>query len=82
MHTTKKYYTCHQLLAEELATCNCINVLQCSLGQKCPCSNILYQATIIPLDKNSETKVCYDIHEKTFKLPDANHKKLFNLRNC
>ena len=62
-------------------TCNCINISQCPLQQKCVSNNILYQANITPFGKNSETKVYYGICETTLKLRYANHKKSFNHRN-
>ena len=62
-------------------TCNCINISQCPLQQRCLSNNILYQANIIPFGENSETKVYYAICETTFKLGYANHKKSFNHRN-
>ena len=62
-------------------TCNCINIPQCPLQQKCLSNNILYQANITPIGENSETKVYYGICETTFKLRYANHKKSFNHRN-
>ena len=62
-------------------TCNCINISQCPLQQRCLSNNILYQANITPLGENSETKVYYGICETTFKLRYANHKKSFNHRN-
>ena len=61
-------------------TCNCINILQCSLQQKCLSNSILYQANI-PFGKNTETKVYYRICKTTFNLRYANHKKPFNYRN-
>ena len=61
--------------------CNCINIPQCTLQQKCLSNNILYQANITPIGENSETKVYYGICETTFKLRYANHKKSFNHRN-
>ena len=42
-------------------TCNRINTSQCSLRQRCLSNDILYQANIIPLGKNSETKIYYGI---------------------
>ena len=62
-------------------TCNCINIPQCPLQQKCLSNNILYQANITPIDENLETKVYYRICETTFKLRYANHKNSFNHRN-
>ena len=62
-------------------TCNCINISQCPLQQRCLSNNILYQANIIPFGENSETKVYYGICETIFKLRYANHKKSFNHRN-
>ena len=47
----------------------------------CLSNNILYQAYITPLGKNSETKVYYDICETTFRLRYANQKKSFKHRN-
>ena len=38
-------------------TCNCINISQCPLKQRCLSNNILYQANITPVDEYSETKV-------------------------
>ena len=61
-------------------TCNCINISQRPLQQRCPSNNILYQANITPLGDNSETKV-YGICEIAFKLRYRNHKKSFNHRN-
>ena len=63
-------------------TCNCISILQCPLQQKCFSNNILYQANITPIGKNSETKVYYGIYQTTFKVIYTNHRKLFNHRNC
>ena len=60
-------------------TCNCINIPQCPLQQKCLSNNILYQANITPIGENSETRVYY---ETKFKLKFENHKKSFNHRNC
>ena len=62
-------------------TCNCINISQCPLQQRCLSNNILYQANITPFGQNSETKVYYGICETTFKLRYANHKKSFSHRN-
>ena len=62
-------------------TCNCINIAQCPLQQKCLSNNILYQAKITPIGKNSETKVYYGICETTFKLGCANHKLDIDKRN-
>ena len=62
-------------------TCNCINISQCPLQQRCLSNNILYQANITALGENSETKVYYGICETTFKLRYVNHKTLFNHRN-
>ena len=62
-------------------TCNCINIPQCPLQQRCLSNSILYQASITPIGENSETKVYYGICETTFKLRYANHKKSFNHRN-
>ena len=50
--------------------------------ERCLSNNILYQANITALGENSETKVYYGICETTFKLRYANHKKMFNHRNC
>ena len=50
------------------STCNCINMPQCLLDQKCLSDNNLYRANIAPLDENSETKVYCGICETTFKL--------------
>ena len=61
--------------------CNCINISQCLLQQRCLSNNILYQANITALGENSETKVYYGICETTFKLRYANHKKSFSHRN-
>ena len=44
--------------------------------QKCLSNNILYQANITPIDKNSETKVYFGICKTTFKLRYANHQKI------
>ena len=49
-------------------TCNCINIPQRPLQQKCLSNNILYQANITTIGENSETKVYYGIYETTFKL--------------
>ena len=62
-------------------TCNCINISQCPLQQRCLSNNVLYQANITPLGENSETKVYYGICKTTFKLRYANHKKSFSHRN-
>ena len=62
-------------------TWNSINMPQCHLDQKYFSNDFLYWANITPLDKNSKTKVYYDICETTFKLWYANHKKSFNHRN-
>ena len=62
-------------------TCNCINIAQCPLQQKCLSNNILRQANITSIDENSETKVYYGTCETTFKLRYANHRKSFNHRN-
>ena len=62
-------------------TCNCINISQCPLQQRCLSNNILYQASITPLGDNSEIKVYYGICEITFKLGDANHKKSSSHKN-
>ena len=61
--------------------CNCINIPQCTLQQKCLSNNILYQANITPIGENSETKFFYGIRETTFKLRYANDEKTFNNRN-
>ena len=63
-------------------TCNCINIPQCPLQQRCLSNNILYQASITPIGENSETKVYYGICKTTFKLRYTNHKKSFNHRNA
>ena len=62
-------------------TSNCINISQYPLQQNCLSNNILYQANVTPVGKNSETKVEYGICKTTFKLRYANHKKSFNHRN-
>ena len=65
-------------------TCNCIDIPQCPLQQKCLSKNILYVANINPIGENSETSllsVYHGICETTFKLRYANHNKLFNHKN-
>ena len=62
-------------------TCNCINISQCPLQQRCLSNNILYQANITLLGENPETKVYYGICEIKFKLRYAIHEKSFNHRN-
>ena len=61
--------------------CNCINIPQCPLQQICLSNNILVQADIISVGKSSETKFCFGIFERTFKLRYTIHKKLLNQRN-
>ena len=62
-------------------TCNCINIPQCPLQQKCLSNNFLYQTNITPIAQNSETKVYYGICETTIQLRYANHTKSFSHRN-
>ena len=61
-------------------TCNCINMLQCPLDQKCLSNNISYPAKIAPLYENSKFKISYCVCETTFKLQYRNHNKSFNHR--
>ena len=51
------------------------------LQQSCLSNGILYQESITPIGKNSDTKVSCGIRETTFKLRYTNHKKWFNHRN-
>ena len=55
-------------------TCNCINIPQCLLQQKCLSNNILNQANIAQIAENPETKIYYNICETIFNLSYANHK--------
>ena len=76
MHTKEKFYTCHQLLVEELAIASIHHNVRYSKGV-----SAITSYTKQTLGENSETKVYYGICETTFKLRYANHKKSFSHRN-
>ena len=62
-HTTEIYYTCHQLLAEELATASIYHNVPYNKGVLS--GSILYQPSITPIDKNSKfTMVFVKLHLK------------------
>ena len=61
--------------------CNCINISQCPLEQRCLSNNVLYQANITHFGQNSETKDFYGICETAFILRYTSHKKSPNHRN-
>ena len=61
-------------------TCNCINMPQCSLDQKCLSNNNLCQANVTPLDENLENKVYCSICETRFDLQYINHEKSFTYK--
>ena len=82
MHTSEKYYTCHQLLVEELSTASIYYNVPCNktVSAIIFCAKqTLPRQTII---QKPFRKVYYGICETTFKLRYANHKKMFNHRNC
>ena len=65
-------------------TCNCINIPHCRLQQKCLSNNILYQANITLLGKNSEPKfttVFMKQHLKSLNHRDRNRKSDTELSN-
>ena len=47
---------------------------QCTLNEKCLNNNVLYKASITPIEEKSETKFYYGVNETTSKLRYVNHK--------
>ena len=81
MHTTGKFYTCQQLLVEELATASIYYNVPYSKGVS---AIAFYTKQTLPHQARTQKPKfsCYGICETTFKLRYTNHKKSFNHRNC
>jgi hypothetical protein len=66
-------------IIKESTNCNCHNKNDCPLNGKCREKNIVYQATVQPIDSNGTNIDTYiGLTENEFKVRYRNHKQSFN----